>query len=206
MVFIGLNVAMFLYGVVRPGGSVDQTANAVQFGLFGPAVANGEWYRLVTNGFVHSGLLHISMNMLVIWLVGAQLEPAMGRIRFSLLYMASLLAGSAGALVVSPHALTVGASGAAFGLMGALAIGMWHRGISIWRTGIGTLIILNLAITVAVPGISLGGHVGGLIGGLAAGWVLLRVRKPGHAFTASDLAAPVGVMAVALAVAYLVVS
>ena len=117
--------------------------------------------------------------MLVIWIAGAQLEPVLGRTRFTLLYFASLLAGSAGALLVTPNTLTIGASGAAFGLLGALAIGMRHRGIDIWRSGIGPLIAINLVITVAVPGISLGGHVGGLIGGLAAGWVLLKPRRPG---------------------------
>ena len=65
--------------------------------------------------------------------------------------------------------------------MGALAVGMRHRGIDIWRSGIGPLIVINLVITVAVPGISIGGHVGGLFGGIAAGWAMLRVRRPGGA-------------------------
>ena len=94
--------------------------------------------------------------------------------RFGLLYFASLLAGSAGALLLSPNALTVGASGAAFGLMGALAVGMRLRGVDIWRTGIGTLLVINLLFTFAVPGISIGGHLGGLLGGVIAGWVLLQ--------------------------------
>ncbi len=193
---VAVNVAVYLYGLAHGSLQVQR-----DLGLFGPSVAAGEWYRLVTSGFVHANALHLGMNMLVIWIVGAQLEPALGRVRFSLLYAASLLAGSAGALVVSPDVLTIGASGAAFGLMGALAIGMRQRGIDIWRTGIGTLILINLVFTLAIPGISIGGHIGGLIGGLAAGWVLLQPRRAGRRPPLADLLAPVAVMVLAVAVA-----
>jgi membrane associated rhomboid family serine protease len=193
---VALNIAVYVYGLAVGSAQVQR-----DLGLFGPFVAAGEWYRLVTSGFVHANLLHIGMNMLVIWIVGAQLEPALGRVRFTLLFAASLLAGSAGALLASPDVLTIGASGAAFGLMGALAIGMRQRGIDIWRTGIGTLILINLVFTFAVPGISIGAHIGGLAGGLAAGWVLMQPRRAGRRPPLVDLLAPVTVMVLALAVA-----
>ena len=140
------------------GGVVARNRQALEWGLFGPAVAEGEWYRLVTSGFIHANALHLIMNMFVIWFVGRELEPLLGRLRFGLLYIAALLAGSAGALLMNPNAFTVGASGAAFGLMGALAVGMRLRGIDIWRTGIGSILVINLLFTFAVPGISIGGH------------------------------------------------
>jgi membrane associated rhomboid family serine protease len=140
-------------------------------------VANGEWWRIITGGFLHAGILHIGMNMLVLWLIGAQLERAIGPIRFACLYLTSLIAGSLGVLLIDPTAPTVGASGAVFGLMGAAVIYQRSRGIDVWRSGLGTLIVLNLGITFLVPGISKGGHLGGLVGGALAGVLLFYLER-----------------------------
>jgi membrane associated rhomboid family serine protease len=131
-------------------------------------VAYGQWWRIVTGGFLHAGLLHIAFNMYLLYLLGQMLEPALGHIKFALVYFVSLLTGSFVALLVSPHALTVGASGAVFGLMGAAAMEMRARQIPIMQSGIGFLIVINLALSFAIPGISWGGHIGGLIGGALA--------------------------------------
>src|SRR3954447_13711635 len=140
--------------------------------LYGPAVNNGDWWRLVTSGFLHASILHVGMNMFVLYQLGALLEPTVGRLRFLAVYFSALLAGSAGALLLSPHEQTLGASGAIFGLLGATAAIMYKRGINIWSTGIGALIVINLVFTLAVPDISIGGHVGGLIGGAIAGYAI----------------------------------
>jgi membrane associated rhomboid family serine protease len=137
-------------------------------GFAGQGVAHGQWWRIVTGGFLHENLLHIGFNMYVLYLLGQMLEPALGRMRFGLIYVVSLLAGSLGALLVSPHSLTVGASGAVFGVMGAAAVEMRARQIPIMQSGVGGLILINLVISFALPGISWGGHVGGLIGGALA--------------------------------------
>jgi membrane associated rhomboid family serine protease len=134
-------------------------------GFAGQGVAHGQWWRIVTSGFLHENLLHIGFNMYVLYLLGQMLEPALGRMRFGVIYAVSLLAGSLGALLVSPHSLTVGASGAVFGVMGAAAVEMRARQIPIMQSGVGGLIVINLVISFALPGISWGGHVGGLIGG-----------------------------------------
>jgi membrane associated rhomboid family serine protease len=134
-------------------------------GFAGQGVAHGQWWRIVTSGFLHENLLHIGFNMYVLYLLGQMLEPALGRMRFGVIYAVSLLAGSLGALLVSPHSLTVGASGAVFGVMGAAAVEMRARQIPIMQSGVGGLILINLVISFALPGISWGGHVGGLIGG-----------------------------------------
>src|SRR5690606_26389164 len=83
--------------------------------------AEGEWYRLVSSGFLHFGILHLAFNMLLLYQLGNMLEREAGRVRFGLLYAASLLGGSAGALLLSPDRLSGGASGAVFGLFGAAA-------------------------------------------------------------------------------------
>lgn len=147
--------------------------------LFGPLVADGEWWRLVTGGFLHSGLIHLGFNMYLLWMLGNMMEPELGQVRFGLLYLVALLAGSAGALLVEPNAVTVGASGAVFGLMAAAFLEMRKRGIDPMASGIGPLILMNLAITF-IPGfnISIGGHIGGLVGGAVATFLLHETDTP----------------------------
>jgi membrane associated rhomboid family serine protease len=145
--------------------------------LAGQGVAHGQWWRIVTGGFMHENLLHIGFNMWVLYYLGMMLEPAIGRAKFAVIYAVSLLAGAFGALLISPHSLTVGASGAIFGVMGAAAVEMRARQIPIMQSGVGTLILLNLVISFTIPGISWGGHIGGLIGGaLAAALIQLGDR------------------------------
>ncbi len=138
-------------------------------------VAQGEYWRLVTGGFLHGGLIHLLFNMYILLFLGRELEPALGRARFLALYFTSLLAGSAGALLLEPQALTVGASGAVFGLMGAAFMLMRARGMDPMQAGIGPMILLNLAITFIIPNISIGGHLGGLIGGGLAAVAMERL-------------------------------
>jgi membrane associated rhomboid family serine protease len=135
-------------------------------------VAHGQWWRIVTSGFMHENLIHIGFNMYVLYILGQMLEPALGRVKLGTIYAVSLLCGSFGALLVSPHTPTVGASGAVFGLMGAAAVEMRARQIPVMQSGVGGLILLNLVISFALPGISWGGHIGGLIGGAVAMLVL----------------------------------
>jgi membrane associated rhomboid family serine protease len=159
-------------------------------GLTSLGVAHGQWWRIVTGGFLHENLLHIGFNMYVLYILGMQLEPALGRVRFGAIYAVSLLTGSLGALLVSPHSITVGASGAVFGIMGAFAVEMRMRKIPIMQGGlggVGGLILINLVISFTLPGISWGGHVGGLLGGALAALALKlgeRRRMPGLALAA----------------------
>jgi membrane associated rhomboid family serine protease len=178
-VLIAANVAVFIWGAVR-GGSAEVAQRgdlAAGGGLIASKIADGEWWRIVTAGFLHAGLLHLAFNMAALWILGAMVEPALGKVRFAALYATSLLAGSLGALLLEPNALTVGASGAIFGLMGAAVAGQRARGINPWDSGIMSLIVVNLLITFAIPGISKGGHLGGLIGGFVAGWLLFDLPQ-----------------------------
>jgi membrane associated rhomboid family serine protease len=103
-------------------------------------------------------------------------------VKLGVIYAVSLLTGSLGALLVSPHSLTVGASGAIFGVMGAAAVEMRARQIPLMQSGVGTLIILNLIISFTIPGISWGGHIGGLVGGaLVAALIQLGDRRRAQA-------------------------
>lgn len=189
---IALNVAIYVMSTVAGGGSALGGSPSFEFeldwaligsgrvsgGVFGIpiGVAEGEWYRLVTSGFLHGSLLHLGFNMFALWILGRQLEPVLGRATFAAVYFSSLLAGSLGVMVLDPDQLTLGASGAVFGLFGYALVGQWARGINPMDTGLGGIILINLVFTFAVPGISIGGHLGGLIGGAAAGALLDIVR------------------------------
>lgn len=160
-------------------------------------VHEGEYWRLVTGGFLHDGLLHIAFNMYLLWMLGQLLEPLYGHLRFAALYFAALLCGSFGALILEPSAITVGASGAVFGLMGAAFIELRSRGQDPWRSQIGMLIAINLVLGFVIPNVSVGGHIGGLIGGglcaLAIGEAERR-RLPG--WSAYVVCAAIGAVAV----------
>lgn len=202
---ITVNVAVFVYMVIADpaalGASLTQAH--VDLALFGPALEQGEWYRLITSGFVHYGIIHLAFNMYLLYVLGQMLEPAIGRIRFLLVYFAGLVGGSAGAVMMSPNSLTAGASGAVFGLLGLVFVGYYLNGINPLTTSVGTLLMLNLMITFLWSGrISVGGHLGGAIAGaLCAFAVMSPPRRPIPAWM--TYAGPIGVIVAAVAVAAL---
>jgi membrane associated rhomboid family serine protease len=165
--------------------------------LDGPDVHDGDWWRLVTSGFLHAGPIHILFNMYLLWVLGNMLEPTLGSGRFAVLYFTALLAGACGALIVEPNTPTVGASGAVFGLMGAAAVELRSRGINPFQTDIGLLIIFNLVLSFVLSHVSVGGHVGGLIGGVLVGVafdVADRRRTPALAYAGSVVLAAIAVV------------
>ncbi len=196
---IGINIGVYLLQLLM-GGQANGTENWIYENgvLFGPAVADGDWWRLVTSAFLHYGPLHVGMNMLVLWIIGPRLEEYFGHGRYALVYLVSGLAGSAGALIWSPSALTVGASGAIWGMMGA-ALVLEGRKIYVFGGQAMGLVVFNLAITFLIPGISIGGHIGGLIGGGLCALAFSSFRRSPALATLSMGA--VGVLSVGLAVA-----
>jgi membrane associated rhomboid family serine protease len=184
---IAVNVIAFLAEGRLAGGSGGGAGNlfnrgaligsgievgAAGHGLAYIGVAYGQWWRIVTGGFLHVNLIHIGFNMYLLYLLGQILEPALGSVRFAVLYFVSLLTGSLVALLVSPHELTVGASGAVFGLMAAVLLEARARQIPELQRWVTVLIVFNLAFSFLYSGISWGGHVGGLIGGALCALVL----------------------------------
>jgi membrane associated rhomboid family serine protease len=184
-VLIGINVFVFLLETAAGAPLVGGGGGTVwEHGvLFGPAVAaqgpyhTHEVWRLVTAGFLHDGLLHILFNMWFLFIIGPMLEPAIGKLNFTVVYFVSLLSGSFGALLFQPLSPTVGASTACFGLLGALIVVAYYRGISIWQSGLGLTLVINIIFTLSVSGISLGGHLGGLVGGAICGWLIVQLGE-----------------------------
>jgi membrane associated rhomboid family serine protease len=181
---IAVNVAVFLWGVAKTGSSAIDGANelALDGGLIASfrgipvGVGDGEWYRIITSGFLHYGIIHLLFNMYALWILGGMLERTVGRVQLGLAYFVSIIGGAVGALLLSPDTLTVGASGGIFGLMGAvLALGR-SRGISIRQSPVFGVLILNLLLTFGLSSsISVGGHIGGLAAGFAAGMLLFEL-------------------------------
>ncbi|HEY1118680.1 MAG TPA: rhomboid family intramembrane serine protease [Acidimicrobiales bacterium] len=210
---VAMNVAIYLVSSAGSGLAEPSFAVQLDYALIGRGlsaegllgVGEGEWYRLITGGFLHGSLLHLGFNMYVLWILGKQLEPSLGRVGFAAVYFASMLAGSLGVMVLEPDALTVGASGAVFGLFGYAVVAQFVRGINPLQTGLGAVILINLAFTFLVPGISIGGHVGGLLGGLVAGFLHDVVRRKLGAPAAVGIAL-VAAFGVACAVASVVVA
>ena len=197
IVLIAINVAVALVEL-GINGSFTNNNVFVKGVLWGPFVADGEWWRLVTAMFLHANILHLAVNMYSLYYVGSILEQVIGRWRFLLLYFASGVAGSAGALVWSPSQPTVGASGAIFGVLGALFV-LERRGTIASGGQIAMLIVINLVITFTLSSfISVGGHVGGLIGGIALMWLLLQFRRS----TVYSFAASAAVVVASVVVAY----
>jgi membrane associated rhomboid family serine protease len=178
---IALNVLVFF--AETASGTPLGGANAGSIGtlytkgaLYGPLISgHHEYYRLLTSGFLHDGLLHILFNMVFLYFVGPSLEAAVGKVNFVAIYFASLLAGSFGALLLTPLDPTVGASGALFGLLGALVVVAHYRGISIWSSGLGPTLLINIVFSLTIADISIGGHIGGFVGGLICGVLYMEL-------------------------------
>ena len=174
---------------------------AVDLGLFGPFVADGQWYRIITAAFVHAGIIHLLFNMIVLWWLGGALERYAGTTRMGLIFLTSIVWGSAGALLLDPMALTVGASGGIYGLMAALLVLERQQGIALLGSGLGIFLLLNLALSFVIPGISIGGHLGGIAGGLLAALVLSGFGR-GHMAYGRMAPAIIGGMAVVVAAGF----
>jgi len=201
-ILIALNAAAFLAEIATSSGGLGINGSSVvrEFGLFGPAVGESEWYRLVTGGFLHASLIHIGFNMFALFFLGRILEPSIGTARFLAIYVASLFGGAFGALLLSPNALTIGASGAIFGIFGATFVIARGRGFDAVASSIGVILLINLALSVGSAHISLGGHLGGLAAGvICAGAVLAGDRGMlGERHFAAEMAVMVGVALLAI--------
>jgi membrane associated rhomboid family serine protease len=202
VVLIAINVVVYLVEIAKGGGGLGELSINTIYemgGLWGPAVSElHQWWRIITSGFVHVSVFHIGFNMLLLYFMGRLLEPAIGWLRFSVLYFACLIAGSFVALWFSPDTVSAGASGAIFGVLGATFVIARGRQLEAIAGQIGFLILFNLIFTFADAGISVGAHVGGLVAGVLCGLLIVGGDrgKFGPAATRNRVAFEVGAMAV----------
>jgi membrane associated rhomboid family serine protease len=207
-VLIALNVVAFLAELGAGSGGLQGSGPAIDnFSLFGPKIADGEWYRIVTGAFLHAGLIHIGFNMYALYILGTFLEPSLGSARFTFLYLAALFAGSLGVIVLEPDTHAVGASGAVFGLFAAAFVIARGRRLEAIAAQLGVLLLVNLILTFSIPGIAIGAHLFGAGGGALCGLLILagdrgafgRNRIPAELAAMTALGVAAAVASVALA-------
>jgi len=146
------------------------------FALFAPSVANGQWWLLITAGFLHGSIIHLLFNVYILWVIGSQLENIVGKIKFIVIYFTSLLGGSFTSFLFSPFgSYSIGASGAIFGLMGAMLVISRKRNLDISQ--ITTLVAINVVIGFVLSGIDWRAHLGGLAAGAFITWLLLNATS-----------------------------
>lgn len=176
---IAINLTVFAVAIATLGSTFQRAGEAgVDYGTWGPRIAEeGEWWRVISGGFLHSGVLHIAFNMYLLFQLGQRLERDLGERKFLLAYFVSLIGGSFGAILLQPSVPVVGASGAVFGLIGVTIFSLRSRGIGLFQTSLGMLVVINVFLSFR-SGVSLGGHAGGLLVGLIIG-VLFFGLNPG---------------------------
>jgi membrane associated rhomboid family serine protease len=208
-VLIAINVAVYFGVQSSPQIELDAVLFSSSSYVFGGplhGVAEGEWWRLLTSGFLHTEIWHLGLNMLALYWLGRMIEPALGHARFLGIYFASLFTGSLGVLILDPDAATRGASGAVYGLLGAAIVMARNRNIDLVQSGLIPILVINLGFTFLSNGkISIGGHVGGLIGGLVVTYVIEELARRRRTSTVPAVVF-CGVVGVAAAVASVVVA
>lgn len=212
---IAINVVIYAITAAQAKSLMDNQRGSALFldwVLFAPAVADGQWWRVLGSGFLHYGPIHLLLNMFALYVVGRDAELVLGRLRYLAVYLVSLLGGSAGVMLFAQHSLTAGASGAVYGLFGAITVIL----IRLRQNPNQMLIIIgiNVFISLSLPGISLWGHLGGLAAGTLAtlgilflpAWLRVKSQDTARlvgwvavAVVAVAALAAVGVSAVALA-------
>ena len=141
--------------------------------LYGPAVAQGQWWRVLTSAFLHGGLIHVGFNGYLLFALGPELERGIGSRRFAILYFGALFGASLTVMLLGWRQPTLGASGAVLGIAASMSMILWSRGVNLVQTPTFGLVLLNLFLPLLVPGISFLGHLGGVVTGCILAAVLL---------------------------------
>ena len=200
---IALNVLVYALTAVQSGNPMRNQVSSLftSWALYPPAVADGDFLRVIGSGFLHFGPIHLALNMFALYVIGRDCELIMGRSRYLAVYLVSILGGSAAVMVFQVDAVTAGASGAVFGLLGAQVAILIRMKQS--PSPVLVVIGINVVISFSIPGISLWGHLGGLAAGTVAtaGLLYTTGSEPRHGRTLGWVT--IGVFA-AIAVAVIV--
>ncbi len=181
-ILIVINVLVFFVTFALSGANLN-VLHLLRYGALNSVlVQNGEFWRLVTAGFLHGGIFHLLFNMYSLYIIGTQIENFVGKWKFLVIYFCSMITASLMSCVMSPNSVSVGASGAIFGLLGALVYFGYHYRLylgSVLRNQIIPLILFNLLLGFMVSGIDNAAHLGGLIGGLLISMALGVQKREG---------------------------
>ena len=181
-VLMALCIIMF----VVSGFGYD-TNTLIRFGAnYGPAVRNGEVFRLISAMFLHAGIIHIVLNMYSLFIVGPRVEDFFGKWKYLLIYLLSGISGCLLSIGINHDIIAVGASGAIFGLFGALLyFGYSYRGYigALVKSEVLPIVVYNLIMGFFLSGIDMWGHVGGLIGGIITANMLGTIENKKYSFS-----------------------
>ena len=161
---IAVNVILYVVPILF--GQYNDLIN--NYSVWGPAIREGQVYRLFTGMFLHGGLVHLLFNCYALYVIGSQVESFLGKFKFLVIYLVAGISGALFSMIFGGNYASIGASGAIFGLMGALVYFGYHYRVylgNVVRSQIIPLIVLNLALGFFVTGIDNFAHIGGLIGG-----------------------------------------
>ncbi len=161
---IAVNVILYFVPVLF--GQYNDLIN--NYSIWGPAVRDGQYYRLLTGIFLHGGFFHLLFNCYALYVIGSQVENFLGRFKFLIIYLAAGISGALFSTIFGGNYASIGASGAIFGLMGALVYFGYHYRVylgNVVKSQIIPLIVINLVLGFCVSGIDNFAHIGGLIGG-----------------------------------------
>ncbi len=164
-ILIAINIVIYIFGVFFTNYEVFLNV----FSIHGPSIRAGQYYRLLTGIFIHSGIFHILFNCYALYILGSQIESFFGKVKFTIIYLFSGLIGALFSMTFGGNYASVGASGAIFGLMGSLLyFGYYYRVYlgNVVKSQIIPLIVANLVIGFISPGIDNYAHIGGLLGGI----------------------------------------
>ncbi len=166
---LAINLIVFAITAMQAGSVTEMRTSQVfaDGALWGPFLASGEYWRLLTAGFLHFSLTHVAVNMFSLYVLGRDVEITLGTPRFIGIYLTSLLGGSALVMLFGdPLAINAGASGAIYGLMGATLVVVLKAKIP--AAGFLGVVGLNVILSFTIPNISIWAHMGGLLFGAAA--------------------------------------
>lgn len=217
LVNLGIYVATAIFAMQagRHGGFMDIDSGTLYlFGAkFAPSILRGEWWRLITASYLHGGLMHIGMNLWVLYDLGAQVEEAYGTARFLAIYFVTGITGFYASMLWLPMVPSVGASAPLFGLIGAMiALGVRSKtsqGMAL-RSFYMRWAVYGLVMGFILPHVDNGAHLGGLAGGFAMGFVTgaPRIMGPAENFwkVIAGLCIAATVWAIAQAIRFMLVN
>lgn len=163
-ILIAFNIILYVTPVIF--GELNNVI--LDFCVHGPSIRYGQYYRLLTGTFLHTGLMHLLLNCYSLYVLGSQLESFLGKAKFTVIYFVSAIFGSLFSMTFNGDTASIGASGAIFGLMGALLYFGYHYRVylgNVMKSQIIPLLVINLVMGFVASGVDNAAHIGGLIGG-----------------------------------------
>ena len=168
-ILMGINILMFLLTMFIGNYML------LKYGVNGNAIRSGEYYRLITGGFLHGSILHLLCNMYALYVLGSQAESFYGKVKYFIIYLGSLITGSLLSMLFNLDGISIGASGAIFGLLGSLLYFGYNYRVYLGNTLVNQIlpvILINLMLGFVLAGVDNFGHIGGLAGGLVLSMAL----------------------------------